>query len=148
MSSEWGPAAWKFLHIVSFSYPDNPSVQETRDAEALFWSLKNLLPCQACREHYESELELHPPDTRSRLTLSSWLVDVHNRVNQRLQKPLFSYADAEKIYGGGQCATDCGRSLKVISRESTAVRDGLWGLMVLAVIAIYLAIIFRKKFVK
>lgn len=105
--AEWGPAAWKFLHAVTFAYPDVPTLAEQLAAEQLFTTcLRTLLPCQRCREHFDSELRAHPPDTRSRATLSAWLVDLHNRVNLRLGKPTVTYAQAEAAYSS-QCARDC-----------------------------------------
>ena len=147
--SEWGPAAWKFLHAITFSYPENPSLSEQRDAENLFASLRSLLPCEACRSHYESEISIHPPDTRSRATLSAWLVDLHNRVNLRLGKPIFSFASAESAYSS-QCSADCAREeaparAKSKPRVSNAEKSGYTALMLLLVIAVILALIFRKN---
>jgi hypothetical protein len=147
--AEWGPAAWKFLHAVTFSYPENPSLGEQRDAENLFSSLKSMLPCEACRSHYETEIAIHPPDTRSRATLSAWLVDLHNRVNLRLGKPIYSFASAESAYSS-QCSADCARveapvRKKSKPRVSDAEKSGYTALALLLVIAVILALIFRNK---
>jgi FAD-linked sulfhydryl oxidase len=104
---DWGPAAWKFLHTLTFKYSDKPTFQEQKDAEHLFASLKSLLPCEKCRNHYDLEITAQPPDTRSKYHLSSWLVDIHNRVNVRLGKTRVSYADAIKMYDSTQCKGDC-----------------------------------------
>ena len=150
--SEWGPAAWKFLHAITFSYPDNPNLSDQRDAENLFSSLKSLLPCEACRNHYVSEISVNPPDTRSRATLSAWLVDLHNRVNLRLGKPIFSYASAETVYSS-QCSSDCERSHTPNTtvqkskepRVTTAEKNGYTVLAIVLVFTLLLVFLFRTK---
>jgi hypothetical protein len=149
--SEWGPAAWKFLHSVTFSYPDAPTIHEQMEAENLFTSLRTLLPCEACREHYESEISVNPPDTRSRATLSAWLVDLHNRVNVRLGKPIYSYASAEQAYSS-QCSSDCARAertaaapMKRSARVTNNEKNGYAALSVLLILILVFAIIFRNK---
>jgi len=150
--SEWGPAAWKFLHAITFSYPDNPNLSEQRDAENLFSSLKSLLPCEACRNHYVSEISVNPPDTRSRATLSAWLVDLHNRVNLRLGKPIFSYASAESMYSS-QCSSDCERSNAATPivqkskdlRATSAETNGYTVLAIVLVITLIIVYLFRTK---
>ena len=97
-TESWGPAAWKFLHSVTFNYSDHPSLNEQRNMEQFFYSLKNLLPCDECKNHFENEIRLHPPDTRSKETISSWLVDIHNRINRRLGKQIITYDKAKQLY--------------------------------------------------
>jgi hypothetical protein len=104
--AEWGPAAWKFLHAVTFSYPETPSLNEQVAVEQLFASLRYVLPCAQCRTHFEAELRAHPPDTRSRATLSAWLVDLHNRVNRRLGKRTVTYSEAQAAFSA-QCGRAC-----------------------------------------
>lgn len=109
---EWGTAAWKFLHTLTFDYPENPSLQQQISAEQLFMSLKDLLPCDECRSYYKDEIGNQPVDTKSKLALSSWLVDIHNRVNIRLGKPQMTFDAAKLLYGktSGQC-TSCNSSI-------------------------------------
>jgi hypothetical protein len=144
MSAEWGPAAWKFLHSVTFAFPENPTLQDQQDAESLFLSLRSMLPCQACREHYESEIALHPPDTRSRQILSRWLVDLHNRVNSRLGKSIVSYSNAESLYSFGQCPSNCNSRVRSLTPRSTsATQTNLNIFMVFVSVIIILALFIR-----
>lgn len=104
--SEWGPAAWKFLHAVTFAFPEQPTLNEQVAVEQLFASLRFVLPCAQCRTHFDAELRAHPPDTRSRATLSAWLVDLHNRVNLRLGKRPVAYSEAAAAFSA-QCGRAC-----------------------------------------
>lgn len=99
-TSIWGPSAWRFLHAITFAFPDNPSESEKEAAVALFESLRHLIPCGECCGHYCSELARDPvqPHVYSRSSLSKWLVALHNKVNARLGKPAYAYEDAAREY--------------------------------------------------
>ena len=103
----WGPAAWHFLHAVSFRYPERaPSMQHRKAMFDLLTSLKRLLPCTHCRMHFEkyidsSENAISSPASHaldSRDSISRWLVDLHNDVNRRLHKTTRTYADVAHEY--------------------------------------------------
>lgn len=94
----WGPLGWKFMHYMTFAYPDKPSRKERRDAESFFMSLKSLLPCKNCKEEYTNLVNNCKPKTKSKDSLSRWLVDIHNKVNIRLEKPIITYEHAKKLY--------------------------------------------------
>lgn len=99
-TSFWGPHAWKFLHAVTFAYPDEPTKEHKKAALELFTSLKYMLPCGECCNHYcqafdKQKIEKH---LESRDSLSRWLVDFHNQVNERLGKPTFQYDLVKKEY--------------------------------------------------
>tara|TARA_B100001996_G_C18383634_1_gene486329 strand:- start:179 stop:661 length:483 start_codon:yes stop_codon:yes gene_type:complete len=75
----WGPAAWLFLHIISFNYhPDRKEGYKT-----FFTSLKHVLPCGACRDNYCKNLEKMPLTNKvlkSRDSFSFWLFKLHNQI--------------------------------------------------------------------
>jgi Erv1 / Alr family len=99
-TSFWGPHAWKFLHAVTFAYPDEPTKEHKKAALDLFSSLKLMLPCGECCNHYCQSFDKHNIEAslESRDTLSRWLVNFHNNVNQRLGKPILKYEDVAKEY--------------------------------------------------
>lgn len=74
----WGPAAWFFLHMVSFNYMP----EKAKEYKRFFTSLKDVLPCGACRENYSKLLKTMPMDDslNSRNDFAFWLFKVHNRV--------------------------------------------------------------------
>jgi FAD-linked sulfhydryl oxidase len=97
-TSVWGPSAWRFLHAVTFAYPEHPTPEQRDAAMQLFLSLRHMIPCGDCCGHYCSEIQAAPPRVESRDALSRWLVDLHNRVNVRLHKPQYAYEDAKAEY--------------------------------------------------
>jgi hypothetical protein len=85
----WGPIIWCTLHVVSLSYPDEPSYSEKRAAKEFFNALGYLLPCPVCRTHFREILQAIPVENwlDDRKSLTEWVWMAHNRVNQRLGKP-------------------------------------------------------------
>lgn len=96
---KWGPAAWHFLHTITFVYPNNPTTEE-RTTMTNFFSktLPLILPCKVCATHYSSILSNFPIQAENRETLSKWLVEIHNQVNSSTQKPSMTYEQVRKLY--------------------------------------------------
>jgi hypothetical protein len=97
----WGPAMWTTLHNITFNYPENPTDEQKMQHKQFFMSLKNVLPCETCREHYGKNIEkIFPIDAalKNRDTFSRWLVDLHNSVNRRLNKPVIPYETVKEKY--------------------------------------------------
>lgn len=105
----WGPAAWKFLHFVTFAYPEQPTREQVMQYRVFFDHLQYTLPCPKCRRHYKEFIATRPPDCRNRETLVIWLFELHNTINQRNQKPILSFEDFihqyQAILGGSNPMT-------------------------------------------
>ena len=97
-NSQWGPAAWLFLHSVSFQYPENPTVQDKNNYKIFFESLQNILPCPNCREHYQKNIQENPMNLESRESLIKWVIDLHNAVNKKNSKKEYSYDEVKDLY--------------------------------------------------
>ena len=48
----WGNHAWFFLETICMAYPTNPSKSMKSSAKNFFLSLKDLIPCEKCRNNY------------------------------------------------------------------------------------------------
>ncbi len=101
---QWAPGAWRFLHAVTFAYPDEPSFRMQKQAKLFFGTLGDILPCKKCGHHWNQRLENHPVPTQSKDALSRWLVNVHNDINRSNNKREFSYDEVCEIYD-----PDCNR---------------------------------------
>jgi hypothetical protein len=86
--SVWGPIFWNTIHIATLGYPTVPGDAEKEGMRKFFESLTTVIPCPICREHYRSHLEEMPlePALQSRDALIHWAWDLHNRVNEMLDK--------------------------------------------------------------
>lgn len=84
----WGPSGWKFIHIISFNYPEKPTTSEMANYKAFYENLKNILPCKYCRESYAGFIQELPIDNylSSRYKLAYWVYLIHNKVNNKLRK--------------------------------------------------------------
>ena len=99
----WGPAMWLFLHTTSFNYPVIPSESDKKHYYKFFKNLQNILPCRYCRENYAENIKKIHKLTygvmKNRETLSRWVFELHEIINERLgKKSGLSYEDVRDRY--------------------------------------------------
>lgn len=115
--SKWGSSTWKFLHCVTFTYPDNPSQKIKNEAKVFFDSLQFLLPCYKCRVNLSNHYKTRPLTDEilsSRHLLINWLIDIHNDVNISLGKPIMTYENVVKEYFGHKGSNSWSNRLIVV----------------------------------
>jgi mitochondrial FAD-linked sulfhydryl oxidase len=99
MKVQWGPSGWKFLHAITFAYPEKPTLLEKKRYLIFFKSLRHVLPCPVCSAEYARKTRtLSLKQMKDRDTLSRWLVKVHNQVNFKLGKRIVKYSTVKRIY--------------------------------------------------
>ena len=88
------------MHIVALGYSEKPSYSDKKAAKEFYESLQALIPCPICKVHYQKHLADVPltPHLDSRDSLFKWTVDIHNRVNKDLGKPLHTAAQSIAFY--------------------------------------------------
>lgn len=99
-SKVWGQFLWRLLHTITYSYNNKcPQQLKTKYIE-VFYSLRNLIPCVICRNHYRQRLQKMPVERYmdNRDNLIDWLIKLHNEVNIGLHKRFVSRAEADRIY--------------------------------------------------
>jgi hypothetical protein len=96
----WGPFFWHTIHIVALGYSQEPSYGEKKAAKEFYESLRFLIPCPICRDHYNTHLEKYPltPHLDRRTDLFRWTLLLHNEVNKTLKKPELTEAEVLKYY--------------------------------------------------
>ena len=96
----WGPHGWIFLHSVTMNYPKEPTNEDKTLYRNFFSSLKRVLPCEKCAYHYKQHINDDPiePALESRNTLVRWLIKIHNKVNEDLGKPQYTYEQVIEEY--------------------------------------------------
>ena len=84
----WGPSTWLYLHTIAYNYPSNPTIEDMNKYKILFNNL--ILPCKECQIEYNNLLNQYPIENNllSNKHINNWLIDIHNKVNKRLNKPL------------------------------------------------------------
>jgi len=96
----WGPFFWHTIHIVALGYPSEPSHAHKKAAKEFYESLKILIPCPICKDHYVEHLEKYPltPHLDRRSDLFRWTILLHNEVNKTLDKPPFTETQVIDYY--------------------------------------------------
>lgn len=99
---KWGPHLWAYMHYAAANYPDNPSEKDIREMINWLCALPVTIPCDSCRIHYRRYIETNKPILpqicSDKTKLFNFLVDIHNKVNERNNKPTVTYEQARKIY--------------------------------------------------
>ncbi len=97
----WGPLTWKALHSITYNYPENPNINVKKTYVHFFNKIvPNMLPCIICFNHYLKYISSRPIHNyiNNKTDLVRWLVDMHNSINRRNNKPILSYWDVDNIY--------------------------------------------------
>jgi hypothetical protein len=98
----WGPHLWYYLHTSAANYPTHPSVTEQRAMKQWLKTLPVTIPCENCSYHYARYVKEHEAMLdkicQSRDQLFEFFVDLHNQVNRRNRKPIFTYEQARSLY--------------------------------------------------
>ena len=93
--NDWGPIFWHTLHICAHTYAAEPDSEDMKNMRAFLMMFAKHLPCSTCRKHFLERLEKGlpsdaAPPLASRDSLVSFLNELHNEINIRLGKRVFS----------------------------------------------------------
>jgi hypothetical protein len=134
-ASEWGPQLWAILHGIAekAGSPITPQyyADERRALTKLFTSVEKTIPCPSCKEHYEVYLREHPvekamkelPQGQLREYVKTWFWELHNWVNESLQRPIFPYDQLTPTYGRTDFKARLA-ALDIPMRRAIRVRSG------------------------
>lgn len=83
---QWGPVAWYFFHIISFTFPtEEDEINKKKHFYIDFYNIISyLLPCLTCQNHYKHILRAKPVNIDTitkRDDLIKWVLNTHNVVN-------------------------------------------------------------------
>ena len=94
MTSIWGPLGWMTLHSVASCYPDLPTPAESTLMSTWLDMFQATITCPSCREHFGNALSgyrrMYPTMLASRKDFMLFSFRVHNGVNRRLNKPVYT----------------------------------------------------------
>lgn len=98
----WGPHLWSYMHYSAANYPDKPNDMQIKAMMDWLITLPITIPCDNCSKHYRAYIKAHKEHLYKicsrRDSLFNFLVDIHNKVNERNGKCKMSYEDARKKY--------------------------------------------------
>ncbi|CCH42599.1 FAD-linked sulfhydryl oxidase ERV2 [Wickerhamomyces ciferrii] len=105
IKAELGRSSWKLFHTILARYPVTPTENERETLDQFIQLFAKIYPCGDCAQHFNKLLDEFPPQTSSRSIASVWGCDIHNKVNKRLNKPLYDCAHIIEDYDCG-CGED------------------------------------------
>ena len=85
----WGPHFWFFLHTLALSYPHHPNAVTKKKYYELIQNLPLFIPIESNGNGFEKLLDEYPVTAYldSRESLVKWLHFIHNKINEKLEKP-------------------------------------------------------------
>ena len=98
----WGPITWTLFHVLIEKTKDESIPYIKHIIIHIIIIICKTLPCPTCREHSSKLLEnyKHYHLLTTKVQLKRWVWELHNMVNQKLNKPIksFSYVETYKAY--------------------------------------------------
>jgi FAD-linked sulfhydryl oxidase len=88
-SEIWGPWYWSFLHTATMTYPVHPNAVTKKKYYDFINSIPLFIPIGSMSGEFSRLLEKYPvsPYLDSREALVRWMHFIHNKMNERLEKP-------------------------------------------------------------
>jgi len=96
----WGPHYWFFLHTVAMCYPHRPNTITKKKYYDFIHNLPLFIPIENMASHFSQLLDQYPvsPYLDSRDAFIRWMHFIHNKINQRLEKPSISLSKFYEHY--------------------------------------------------
>jgi len=87
--SVWGPHMWFFLHTIAMSYPLRPNSVTKKKYYEFIQNLPMFIPVEHMSGEFTKLLNEYPiqPYLDKRESFIRWIWFIHNKINQKLEKP-------------------------------------------------------------
>ena len=91
----WGPHFWFFLHTIAHSYPIHPNEVTKRKYYDTIQNMPLFIPVSDIGDRFSGLLDKYPvsPYLGSRESFVRWVHFIHNKINEKLEKPQISLND-------------------------------------------------------
>lgn len=91
----WGPPYWFFLHTLAMTYPHHPNAVTKKKYYEFIQNLPLFLPVEQIGKDMEQLLEQYPvtPYLDNRESFVRWMHFIHNKINEKLEKPTMTLSD-------------------------------------------------------
>jgi hypothetical protein len=91
----WGPHFWFFLHTLAMTYPHHPNTITKKKYYELIQNLYLFLPVEEISSEFSKLLEQFPvtPYLDNRDSFVRWMHFIHNKINEKQEKPQISLND-------------------------------------------------------
>jgi len=91
----WGPHYWFFLHTLAMTYPNHPNSVTKKKYYEFIQNLPLFLPVENISGEFSKLIEKYPitPYLDDRDSFVRWMHFIHNKINEKLEKPTMSLND-------------------------------------------------------
>ena len=91
----WGPHYWFFLHTLAMTYPHYPNAVTKKKYYEFIQNLPLFLPVEEISGEFSKLIDKYPitPYLDNRDSLVRWVHFIHNKINEKLEKPTISLND-------------------------------------------------------
>lgn len=91
----WGPHYWFFIHTIAMNYPHHPNDVTKKKYYEFIQNLPLFIPVSAIGNEFSKLLDAYPiaPYLDSREAFIRWAHFIHNKINEKLEKPKLSLHD-------------------------------------------------------
>jgi hypothetical protein len=88
----WGPHYWFFLHTLAMTYPHYPNAVTKKKYYEFIQNLPLFIPVEDISKEFELLLDKYPivPYLDNRDSFIRWTHFIHNKINEKLEKPVIS----------------------------------------------------------
>ena len=98
--SVWGPHFWFFLHTISLTYPVYPNAVTKKKYYDFVQNIPLFIPVEGMAGDFSKLLDEYPvqPYLDKRESFVTWMWFIHNKINQKLEKPSISLSQFYTTY--------------------------------------------------
>ena len=91
----WGPHFWFFLHTLALSYPHHPNSVTKKKYYELIQNLPLFIPVESIGNDFTKLLDEYPVTAYldNRDSFIKWIHFIHNKINEKLEKPKITIND-------------------------------------------------------
>ena len=91
----WGPHYWFFLHTLAMTYPHHPNAVTKKKYYEFVQNLPLFIPVEQISKEFEKLIDVYPitPYLDNRDSFTRWMHFIHNKINEKLEKPPISLND-------------------------------------------------------
>ena len=91
----WGPHYWFFLHTISICYPQYPNAVTKKKYYELIQNFHLFIPIEKIANEFSKLIDAYPiaPYLDSKDSFIKWTHFIHNKINEKLEKPEISLHD-------------------------------------------------------
>jgi hypothetical protein len=91
----WGPHYWFFLNTIALTYPIRPNAVTKKKYYEFIQNLPLFIPNEKISTEFSKLIDRYPitPYLDNRESFVRWVHFIHNKINQKTEKPEISFND-------------------------------------------------------